>query len=83
MEIKIKTPKNGTRKKVITTQVFQNLGKVQQEIASTGQNIKAIYSSLLVAKKRGIKHWESISQNSRNNAEIIRELYANQIEVKF
>ena len=83
MQTTIKTPKNGTRKKVIATQVFQNLGKVQQEIASTGQNIKAIHSSFLVVKQQGIKHWEFVSQNSRNNAEIIRELYVNQLEVKF
>lgn len=84
MQTKIKVPKNGTiRRKVRATQVFQNLGRVQQDIASTGQNIKAIHCSLFVAKQHGIKHWEAVSQNSRNNAEIIRELYANQLEVKF
>lgn len=84
MQTKIQPPKNGTiRRRVRATQVFQNLGKVQQEIVSTGQNIKAIHSSLFVVKQNGIKHWESVSQNSRNNAEIIRELYVKQLEVKF
>lgn len=81
---KTKTPKNGTfRSKVVATQVYQNLGKIQQQIVSAGQNVKAIRSSFLVVKQNGIKYWESVSQNSRNNAEIIRELYANQLEVKF
>ncbi|MBC7847230.1 MAG: hypothetical protein H7Y10_12135 [Flavobacterium sp.] len=84
MQTKNKAPKNGTiRRRVRATQVFQNLGKIQQGIVSTGQNIKAIHSSLKVVKQNGIKHWESVSQNSQNNAEIIRELYANELEVKF
>jgi len=81
---KIKVPRSVTiRRRVRATAVFLNSNKVQQDILTTNQNLNAINSSLFVAKKHGIKHWESVSQNSRNNTEIIRELYANQLEVKF
>lgn len=84
MQTKIKVPRSGTiRRRVRTTAVFINSNKVQQDILSTNQNLNAINSSLFLAKKHGIKHWEKVSQNSRNNAEIIRELYVNQLEVKF
>jgi len=84
MQTKIKAPKKGTiRRRVRASQVFIKSNKVQQDILTTNQNLNAINSSLFVAKKHGIKHWETFSQNSRNNAEIIRELYANQLEVKF
>jgi hypothetical protein len=49
---------------------------------STTQNLTAIGKSLAVVEKNGVKHWEQHSQNNQNNAEIIRELYMNQLEVK-
>lgn len=84
MVTKIKAPKNGAiRKRVRATQVFKKLRPIQQELTCCSQNLRAINNSLFVVKQNGIKHWEKISQNSPNNAEIIRELYANQLEVKF
>lgn len=84
MQTKIKVPRSGTiRRRVRASQVFINSNKVQQDILTTNQNLNAINSSLFVAKQNGIKHWEKISQNTHNNAEIIRELYVNQLEVKF
>jgi hypothetical protein len=84
MQTKIKAPKNGTiRKRVRTTRVFRDSNRIQQGIISTNQNLKAINNSLFLVKQKGIKHWETISQNTRSNAEIIRELYTNQLEVKF
>jgi len=84
METKIKAPKNGAiRRRVRATQAFNQLRPIQQELVCCSQNLKAINNSLFVVKQNGIKHWEKISQNSHNNAEIIRELYANQLEVKF
>jgi len=70
------------RKKVQNTQVYQSLGKVQKEIVSTRQNLDAIGKSLEVVEKNGIKHWEQVSQNSPNNAEIIRELYSKNLTVQ-
>lgn len=71
------------RARVRETQAFQSLSKIQQRVVNTGQNITAIYKGFQVVKQNGIKHWETFSQNSRNNAEIIRELYGNSLEVKF
>ncbi|MFV5696665.1 hypothetical protein ACM55G_14645 [Flavobacterium sp. LB3P122] len=71
------------RAKVRETQAFLSLSKIQQEIVNTGQNITAIFKGFEVVKQNGIKYWERYSQNSRNNAEIIRELYGNSLEVKF
>ena len=84
METKIKAPKNGAiRRRVRATQAFNQLRPIQQELTCCSQNLKAINNSLFVVKQNGIKHWEKILQNSHNNAEIIRELYVRQLEVKF
>ena len=77
MTVKIKN----FRQKVQSTQVFQSLGSMQKQIVSTRQNIDAISKSLTVVEEKGIKHWEQHSQNSLNNAEIIRELYAKSLNV--
>lgn len=69
------------RQKVQSTQVYQALGTVQKQIISTRQNIDAIGKSLMIIEKEGVKRWEEVSQNSRNNAEIIRELYAKNLTV--
>jgi hypothetical protein len=53
---------------------YQALGTVQKQIISTRQNIDAI-GKTYANRKEGVKRWEETSQNSRNNAEIIRELY--------
>lgn len=71
------------RAKVRETQAFTSLTKAQQEIVKTGQNITAIFNGFQAVKINGVVHWETFSQNSQNNAEIIRELYANSLEVKF
>ena len=70
------------RQKVQNTQVYQSLNKVQKDMISTTQNLTAIGKSLVVVEQNGIKHWEEVSQNSRNNAEIIRELYSKSLIVK-
>jgi hypothetical protein len=70
------------RARVRETQAFLRLGKFQQNIVNTGQNITAIYRSLETVKTIGIGKWEQVSQNSINNSEIVRELYANSLEVK-
>jgi hypothetical protein len=69
------------RQKVQSTQVYQALGTVQKQIISTRQNIDAIGKSLMLIEKEGVKRWEETSQNSRNNAEIIRELYAKSLTI--
>jgi hypothetical protein len=69
--------------KVKKTQAFLALNKAQRDIASTGQNITAIGKGIAAVKLNGFLHWETFSQNSRNNTEIIREIYANSLEVKF
>ena len=71
------------RAKVKETQAFLSLTKTQQKVANTGQNITAIFKGIEAVKVHGILHWETFSQNSQNNSEIIRELYANSLEVKF
>ncbi|MBC5840776.1 hypothetical protein H8R23_05105 [Flavobacterium sp. F-380] len=71
------------RAKVKETQVFLALNKVQQGIVSTRQNLTAISNGVASVKVNGIVHWETFSQNSRNNSEIIREIYTNSLEVKF
>jgi hypothetical protein len=71
------------RSRVRETQAFLRLGKFQKTMINSGQNITAIYRSFETVKTIGIKQWEKISQNSQANAEIIRELYVNQLEVKF
>jgi hypothetical protein len=71
------------RARVRETKAFLGLTNIQQEIINTGQNITAIHKGLETAKANGILFWEHNSQNSINNAEIIRELYANSLEVKF
>jgi negative regulator of sigma E activity len=71
------------RAKVNDTHAFLALNKVQRDIVNTGQNITAIYKGLEEVKTNGVLHWETFSQNSRNNAEIIREIYTNSLEVKF
>jgi hypothetical protein len=35
----------------------------------------------MLIEKEGVKRWEETSQNSRNNAEIIRELYAKSLTI--
>lgn len=69
------------RHKVQNTQVFQSLNKVQKDMVSTTQNLTAIGKSLTVVEQKGIKHWQEVSQNSPNNAEIIRELYSKSLTV--
>lgn len=76
------THTSNLRKKVKATQVFTNLNTFHKEIVNTRQNLKAIGKSLLVIEKEGIKNWEERTQNSYNNAEIIREIYAKHLEVK-
>jgi predicted nucleic acid-binding Zn finger protein len=71
------------RSRVRETQAFSSLGKFQQQIVNTGQNITAIHRSLETVKSIGLGKWEKISQNSINNSEIVRELYANSLGVKF
>lgn len=71
------------RAKVKETQAFLSLSKPQQQIAKTGQNITAIHKGIEEVKVHGVLQWETFSQHSRNNSEIIRELYANSLEVKF
>jgi hypothetical protein len=71
------------RARVRETKAFLSLTNIQQEIVNTGQNITAIHKGLESVKVNGILFWEHNSQNSINNAEIIRELYANSLEVKF
>lgn len=71
------------RARVRETQVYLSLGKIPQLIVNTGQNITAIHRSLENVRSIGIKQWEQVSQNNSNNKEIVRELYANGLEVKF
>lgn len=71
------------RARVKATQAFMGLSKAQQIIASTGQNVTAIFKGLEVVSTHGVLHWETFSHNSVPNAEIIRELYVNSLEVKF
>jgi hypothetical protein len=71
------------RSRVRETQVYLSLGKIPQQIVNTGQNITAIHRSLETVKSIGIKQWDHVSQNNSNNKEIVRELYANSLEVKF
>jgi hypothetical protein len=71
------------RAKVKETQAFLALNKAQRDIVNTGQNITAIRKGIEAVKLNGFLHWETFSQNSRNNSEIIREIYANSLEVKF
>jgi hypothetical protein len=71
------------RARVRETKAYLSLGKIQQRIVNTGQNITAIFKSIETVKNVGIGQWDQISQNSINNKEIVRELYANSLEVKF
>ena len=71
------------RSKVKSTATYGALSKAKQMIANTGQKITAIFKSLETVKAIGIKNWELISQNSAVNAEIVRELYINSLDVKF
>jgi hypothetical protein len=70
------------RARVRETQAYLSLGKIPQLIVNTGQNITAIFRSLETVRNIGIKEWEQVSQNSINNKEIVRELYANSLEVQ-
>jgi hypothetical protein len=69
------------REKVKETQVYQSLRPVQKGIVRTRQNLDAIGKSLEFVQKNGIKVWEEITQNKPNNAEIIRELHAKNLDV--
>lgn len=71
------------RRKVQDTQVYKSLGKIQKGIVNTRQNLSAINTSLKFVKENGVKKWEQVSENSVNNAEIIREIHAKNLEVKF
>lgn len=71
------------RSRVRETQAYLSLGKIQRNIVNTGQNITAIHKSLETVKTIGIAEWEKASLNSINNQEIVRELYANSLEVNF
>ncbi|MEO8532830.1 MAG: hypothetical protein ABI441_03735 [Flavobacterium sp.] len=79
----MKSKHTSFRRKVQNTQVYLSLGKIQKEIISTQQNLSAIGKSLAFVEKNGIKIWEKVSGNSINNAEIIREIHAKNLEVKF
>jgi len=70
------------RQNVKNTEVYQSLDSVQKGIISTRQNLDAIGKSLEFVQENGIKIWEDITQNSLNNAEIIRELHIKNLEVK-
>lgn len=71
------------RARVRETQAFLSLGKFQRNIVNSGQNITAIHKSLETVRTLGVKQWEQVSQNSINNSEIVRELYANDQVVNF
>lgn len=70
------------RGQVKASHAFQKLSRIQQTIYSTGQNFRAIYKGLLIAKTVGITRWREVSGNSAVNSEIIEELYLNQLEVE-
>lgn len=79
----MKSKHKSFRRKVQNTQAYKSLGKIQKEIISTQQNLNAIGKSLDFVEKNGVKVWETVSGNSLNNAEIIREIHAKNLEVKF
>ena len=84
METKKRMPRNKTLKqRVKETQLYKGLNDVQKECLRRSQNVMVIERGLLILKQAGMKRWISVSKYSINNEAVIRELYANSLEVKF
>lgn len=65
------------------TAVYRSLNRVNKDIITNSKNLNSIFKSLKDLKEEGIIKWETSHFNSKKNAEIIRELYINSLEVTF
>lgn len=84
MENTNKSPRNKTLKqRVIETQLYKSLNAVQKELLKTSQNVIVIERALFIIADAGITRWQQVSKYSPNNEAVIRELYMNNLEVKF
>ena len=84
METIDKSPRNKTLKqRVKETQLYRGLNAVQKEFLSTSQNVIVIERALFIIADAGITRWQQVSKYSPNNEAVIRELYMNNLEVKF
>ena len=84
METTTRLPRNKRLKqRVRETQVYKSLNTVQKEMISQTQNVMVIERGLSIIQDAGIQRWKQVSKYSQNNDAVIRELYANELEVKF
>lgn len=83
METKMKSRSKALKQKVKDTQLYKGLNAVQKELLRTAQNIIVIERGLFILSEVGVKQWSTVTRYSQNNDAVIRELYANSLEVKF
>lgn len=64
-----------TRQKVISTDAYKSMSKIQQIMAKKRNNIKAIEHALNVIENVGFAQWEKQSNSNYLNKLIINELH--------
>lgn len=83
MDTKKRLPRNkALKQRVQKSQVYKGLNYIQKQFIRQSQNIMVIERGLFIIMEAGVEKWSTVSKYSVNNKAVIRELYANNLEVQ-
>lgn len=68
---------NVTRDTIKTTEVFNGLSKIRQEMTLNRVNVNYINNGINILKNIGLEQWEKTTSYSNTNQQIIKEIFNN------